>query len=66
MTLRKAPMCVKCSRWHKDDPLPTCDAFPAGIPTAIFYGDRLHNRAYPGDNGIRFEAIKKDEDGKAD
>lgn len=59
MTLRPAPLCVKCTRYHKDDPLGTCDAFPDGIPKKIFFGDRLHVKEYPGDHGIRFESIEK-------
>lgn len=33
----------------------TCDAFPDGIPSEIFRGEFIHNKPYPGDNGILYE-----------
>lgn len=33
-----------------------CDAFPAGIPDPIQWGEFDHRNEYPGDHGIRFEA----------
>lgn len=33
----------------------TCDAFPGGIPKAIYMTGMKHSEPYPGDNGIRFE-----------
>lgn len=36
-----------------------CTAFPKGIPPAIAYGDNLHTKPYPGDNGIQFEELKE-------
>jgi hypothetical protein len=32
-----------------------CTAFPAGIPSAIAFGDVTHREPYPGDNGIQWE-----------
>lgn len=32
-----------------------CKAFPKGIPDVIAYGDNLHLKPYPGDNGIQYE-----------
>ena len=37
----------------------TCEAFPDKIPQEIFDGTFDHTEEYPGDNGIRFEEIKK-------
>ncbi len=37
---------------------PACAAFPHGIPYAIAYGNNLHLRPYPGDNGIQYEEAK--------
>jgi hypothetical protein len=33
----------------------TCAAFPGGIPDALQFNRRAHDRPYPGDNGILFE-----------
>ena len=32
-----------------------CKAFPNGIPSEIAYGNNLHLKPYPGDNGIQYE-----------
>tara|TARA_R100000049_G_C1921140_1_gene66390 strand:- start:28 stop:186 length:159 start_codon:yes stop_codon:yes gene_type:complete len=36
-----------------------CDAFPKGIPEEIGSGEHDHTKPFKGDNGIRFEHIKK-------
>jgi hypothetical protein len=36
-----------------------CDAFPKGIPEEIATGEHDHTKPFKGDNGIRFEHIKK-------
>lgn len=35
----------------------TCDAFPEGIPEALWKSYRGHRTPYPGDNGIQFQQI---------
>ena len=39
------------------DQLPTCAAFPDGIPERITLEDFDHRRPYPGDGGTRYEPI---------
>ena len=54
----KSPVCAICDNWDVGEQ--TCEAFPERIPDAIFiYGDP-HAKPFPGDNGIRFEAIDKE------
>lgn len=38
-----------------------CSAFPKGIPEEIAYGRNLHIEPFPGDQGIRFEPMEKEE-----
>jgi len=42
----------------------TCKAFPngEGIPDDIAYGENLHLKPFPKDNGILFEKAKSDEE----
>jgi len=39
----------------------TCDAFPDGIPEAVFGNELDHRQPVDGDHGIRFEAKPGDE-----
>ena len=50
--------CGKCI--HKTLGAATCTAYPKGIPDPILTGKVSHKKPYPGDNGIRFEPIKKE------
>lgn len=48
--------CSVCTRFHKENhDGETCDAFPNGIPDEILWNEVSHIKAYPGDNGLRFE-----------
>lgn len=59
MTIGPRSQCHACRRFHGrrsfDQPF-TCDAFPGGIPDAVFDNDRDHRQPVDGDNGIQFDA----------
>ncbi len=50
------PICSACARLRPRDDGPglVCDAFPDGIPDAIYEGGFDHREAFPGDHGVRF------------
>lgn len=50
---RIPPLCRVCTQLHRGMDVPTCDAFPDGIPDDILDGS-LHVDSYPGDRGIAF------------
>ena len=47
-----ANICIVCMRYRDGK---KCEAYPNGIPQAIWMGEHDHREPYPGDNGIRFE-----------
>ena len=49
-------VCYHSRHFNGDVPIHTCTAFPGGIPRAIWDGEHRHDRPYPGDRGIRFDA----------
>ena len=56
----KIPICSACLRFRafdQDHPQAWCEAFPGGIPDAIFTAAFDHRTAFPdgSDNGILFE-----------
>lgn len=56
--------CPTCLNFigYNDDNVPTCRAFPEGIPDDIISGETSHVGAYKGDNGIRYERGLGDDD----
>jgi len=55
------PLCTLCERLRAvplsgGDLTVGCEAFPEGIPDAIFLGGFDHRRPFEGDHGIRFLA----------
>jgi hypothetical protein len=53
--MAESTQCIDCSRYEG---LNTCEAYPDGIPVEIITGEHDHTEPFPGDNGIRFEAIQ--------
>ena len=52
--------CSSCIHQRKDGW--TCDAFPEeGIPANFISGRVRHDKPFPGDHGIQFEAKKNDD-----
>jgi hypothetical protein len=52
--------CTLC-RHRIFDPPRTCRAFPDGIPPEIWRGEHDHRTPYPGDHGIRYEALRPED-----
>jgi hypothetical protein len=50
--------CATCRHYRK---VGRCKAYPDGIPEELLTGAVQHDKPYKGDNGIRFEPIKKPE-----
>lgn len=58
MTRRPAPICYSCARFQgipDDATKGACEAFPAGIPDAIWQGRGDHRKRWPNDGGLMFE-----------
>lgn len=55
-----APDCFKCKHLRESINGWCCDAFPSQIPEDIFNGTFIHDKPYPGDNGIQYEPIIKE------
>jgi len=54
--------CLLCKHFYNDiKEKNACKAFKKGIPDIIFLGENDHKKPYPGDNGIRFEPIEKED-----
>lgn len=54
------PDCLRCKHFNEnyERPMGTpsrCEAFPEGIPEAIYSRGEPHTKPWPGDHGIQFE-----------
>ena len=52
----QSTQCLECLHYFGEF---KCDAFPDGIPEQIYTGEHDHTKEFKGDNGIRFESLKK-------
>jgi hypothetical protein len=52
-----SPVCTWCRHLRDSGVDQECDAYPNGIPTAIWKGENDHRAPFPGDGGIQFEPI---------
>lgn len=50
-------VCTHCQHLRENGIDRKCDAFPDGIPMAIWMGENNHQQPYPGDHGIQFEPV---------
>ena len=50
--------CNSCQHLRDND---KCKAFPGGIPEDILVGENDHTEPYPGDHGIQFEPVNREE-----
>jgi hypothetical protein len=47
--------CSVCKHLQPGALFTTCAAFPKGIPAMFANGEAVHDRPFPGDNGIHFD-----------
>ena len=52
--MSQSGQCIGCKHYTFSA---TCEAFPDHIPHAIFSGQVIHTKPYPGDHGIQYEPI---------
>ncbi len=59
--------CIGCVHVKRDrldeNGVPTCEAFPYGIPREISSGEDDHSRPIEGDHGICYTEALEDDDG---
>lgn len=62
MCFSKKSKCESCKyyRLNEEPPFAICKAYPTGIPTRIFCGEKSHDRHRPFDKGYRYEPKEND------
>jgi hypothetical protein len=61
-------ICLACRHFHRPEPedfsapVPSCTAFPEGIPEEIVEGGFDHRKSFKGDRGVLFELDPEFED----
>jgi len=61
-----SPMCVECARYRPEaaTTLPSCDAFPGGVPAGVWGNVVDHTEPVEGDGGDVFLPLFPDEVGQ--
>lgn len=51
--------CLWCKRFHGNENIPTCDAFPKGIPAELWLGKVEHNKPFKWTDELLFEPLEE-------
>src|SRR5687768_1905116 len=60
-----APICYWCKRFYKKSETFACEAFPDGIPQAIYRNEHDHRQSFPGDGGKLFDPENEEANNRA-
>ena len=51
--------CLWCERFHGREAIPTCDAFPKGIPSELWLGKVAHDKPIKWDKELLFKPVEE-------